>query len=129
MIVRGCTGDAAKIMKVVEESRCSGSINIEAYEYWLEACETKSFTPNLDEGKPERLGGLPPFGFWLLHDIPVENWTDEGVEFLRREYVSRFNNIECVYKEFFNFPDEVILLAEDQKENFAKDSDSMPPDA
>ncbi|KAI4224962.1 MAG: hypothetical protein L6R36_004276 [Xanthoria steineri] len=131
MIVRGCTGDAVKIMKVVTESRCLGSLNIEAYDYWLKACKNKSFTPNLDEGKPMGLSNgrrLPPFGFWLLHNIPVENWTDECVGLVRCEYVSKFDNIEYIYKKFFNFPDEVILLAEDQKENLAKNSDSMPPD-
>ncbi|CAO1596955.1 hypothetical protein XANCAGTX0491_000782 [Xanthoria calcicola] len=131
MIVRGCTGDAAKIMKLVEESRCLGSINIEAYDYWLEACKNKSFTPNLEEGKPTGLTNgrrLPPFGFWLLHNIPVEHWTDECVGFVRCEYTSQFDSIEYIYKKFFNFSDEVILLAEDQEEDFAKDSDSMPPE-
>ncbi len=131
MIVRGCTGDAGKIMEVVAESRCLGPLNMNAYNIYFRGCKNKSFNPNLDEGKPTGLSNgrrLPPFGFWLLHNIPVESWTEECVGFVRCEYVSQFDKIEYIYKRFFDFPDEVILLAEDQKENFAKDSDSMPPD-
>ncbi|KAL8649350.1 MAG: hypothetical protein Q9226_005611 [Calogaya cf. arnoldii] len=126
MIVRGCTGDAVKIMKVVTESRCLGSLNMEAYDFYLRHCKNRCFTPNLDEGKPKEMGP-PPFGFWLPHNIPVEYWTEECIELVRREYVGKFDNIEYVYKKYFGFPDELILLAQDQEEYFAKHPDRNAP--
>ncbi|KAI4092708.1 MAG: hypothetical protein LQ339_007842 [Xanthoria mediterranea] len=108
MIVRGCTGDAGKIMEVVAESRCLGPLNMKAYDVYLRLCKNKSFTPNLDEGLLE-VPRLPPFGFWLLHDIPVKDWTDECVGVVRCKYISQFDHIENVYKQFFKFPDEIIM--------------------
>ncbi|KAL8892990.1 MAG: hypothetical protein Q9192_005523 [Flavoplaca navasiana] len=120
MITRGCIGDMAEIMEVIAGSRCLGSLNMEAYDNFLArlACDKSlCFTFNLDESKP--LGEdmvIPPFGFWLPNNIPAQIWTKEAMKHVCYETESKFNNIERAYKNYFNFPDNVLPLHKEQEQ-------------
>ncbi|KAL8844229.1 MAG: hypothetical protein Q9176_001404 [Flavoplaca citrina] len=120
MIVRGCIADMAEIIEVIAESQCLGSLNKEAYDHYLArlACDKSlCFTTNLDESKPLREDRvISPFGFWLPNNIPPpQEWTKEAIEQVHCKFISKFNDIERVYKNYFNFPDNVLPLHKEQE--------------
>ncbi|KAI4266997.1 MAG: hypothetical protein LQ337_008572 [Flavoplaca oasis] len=117
MIVRGCIGDMAEVMKVIADSRCLGSLSEEAYDAYLARPTSGCFTSNLNESKP--LGEdevIPPFEFYLPNNVPPpREWTKEAFEQVHYKFIREFNHIERVYKGYFNFPDDVLSLEIDEE--------------
>ncbi|KAL8657110.1 MAG: hypothetical protein Q9226_002243 [Calogaya cf. arnoldii] len=114
MIVRGCTGDPAEILRrvtdLVEETQWLGLLDEEGYDYWRSYYDhhRDDFVPNPDEQKPESGGGSRPFGFWLPSNIPAHDWTKTILEHVHRECTSIFDDIESVYKKYCYSPVEVF---------------------
>ncbi|KAL8882912.1 MAG: hypothetical protein Q9198_000158 [Flavoplaca austrocitrina] len=120
MIVRGCVCDMSKILEVVRDSRCLGSLDEEAYDKFLKRNKSAYPISNPEELRPSgAIPGFLPFGLWLPSNLPERDWTPEAVERVRCACVSKFNEIEYIYKMYFDFPESAIRLAKGREHFFA----------
>jgi hypothetical protein len=112
LIARSCA-DVATLFETIEVSNYLGGRNKAAFERYQEKSPNKRFDCNADE-RATADGTTPMnyFGFWLPRGLGNKSEHEIRLEIM--SCVKRFDNIERVYKSFFDIPDDALLRPDQQ---------------
>lgn len=131
MIVRGCC-DPIRVIGAIQNTNYLGRMDNEALEELNRHVDTVKFIGNPEAGRGNMDSATSIFGFFLPSGIHLKPSTelDEpgpyGWRLQMEEVFVKFNNIEEVYKQYFNLSDDELLLEKDQVAYFEVHPDKCP---
>ena len=122
MILRGCS-DIGQLFETITLSEFLGKLDDKAFNNWNQFSQIKHFQINGQEMADTSVG-YGQFGFWLPHGLGDAD--DEEFGRLLREHVNRFNEIERVFREYFQIPQDEIYLEREQQAFFDRSPQKLP---
>lgn len=111
MIARGCA-DIGRLFQTIELSQFMGPVDEEALKGYLEQYPAKTFMACDENERVTDTATNGYFGFWLPHGLGEVDTFEMSYQIAAG--LSRFNEIERVYKAYFNISDTEILTSEQQ---------------